>query len=170
MLMTPACTRIVHFARTAYPCLGHSFLSSAHLLLGFLKLNSDQWADLKKARLTFESVKEYLRSHPLRPEQTRRVNDLTLGESAKLAINRAKKTAKKNREQVVWTLHLWQALLEEEEGPASEVLDAHEVDRVKFREHLSEQLSAAELARREKRRKRRLDRDKELRPEFWADP
>ena len=167
--MTPACTRIVHFARTAYPCLGHSFLSSAHLLLGFLKLNSDQWADLKKAHLTFESVKEYLRSHPLRPEQTKKVNDLTLGESAKLAINRAKTTAKMNHEQVVWTLHLWQALLEEEEGPACEVLDAHKIDRFKFREQLTEQLSAAELARREKRKKRRLKRAAMLRPEFWSD-
>src|ERR1043165_8136197 len=90
MLITPACTGIVQFARMGYSCLGHSFLSSAHLLLGLLKLNSEQWAHLKKARLTFESVKEYLKSHPLRPEQTRRVNDLTLGESAKLPLHGAK--------------------------------------------------------------------------------
>jgi len=135
-----------------------------------LKVSSDELEELKAAHLTFVEAKRFLLAHPSAGEETSKVNDIKVGRSASAAIKRAESLAKKNGEHLVWTFHLLLALLNEEQGPACEVLNAHGVDRAKLREWIQQQLDAAELVRREKRKRRRLRRAAELHPEFWANP
>src|SRR5258708_2995293 len=170
MLYTPGCHRAIQFACTAYPCLGHAFLSSAHLLLGLLKVETHHRDVLRKAHLTFQSVKYYLSSHPLPCEASVRVKHVTLGASARSVLDQAEAFAKENRERLIWTSHVLFALIEEQQGPASELLNVQAVDRSSLREHIKADLERNAMVRREKRRRRRLLWSALLHPEFWADP
>jgi len=170
MLYTPGCHRAIQFACTAYPCLGHPFLSSAHLLLGLLKVETHHRDVLRKAHLTFQSVKFYLGSHPLPCEASVRVKNVTLGASARSVLDQAEEFAKENGERLIWTSHVLFALVEEQQGPASELLNVQAVDRSSLREHIKADLERNEIVRREKRRRRRLLWSALLHPEFWADP
>jgi ATP-dependent Clp protease ATP-binding subunit ClpA len=170
MLFTPGCHRAIQFACTAYPCLGHPCLSSAHLLLGLLKVETHHRDVLRRAHLTFQSVKYYLSSHPLPCEASVRVKDVTLGASARSVLDRAEAFAKENHERLIWTSHVLFALVEEQQGPTSELLNVQAVDRSSLREHIKADLERNEMVRREKRRRRRLLWSALLHPEFWADP
>ena len=98
------------------------------------------------------------------------MKDVTLGASARSVLDRAEAFAKENHERLIWTSHVLFALIEEQQGPASELLNVQAVDRSSLREHIKADLERNEMVRREKRRRRRLLWSALLHPEFWADP
>jgi ATP-dependent Clp protease ATP-binding subunit ClpA len=95
---------------------------------------------LRKTGLTQDGVRNYLREHPPAGEQMTRKRGVVVGASASGAIERAESQAMSTKSEYVGTEHVLLALLDEQGGAASGILDAYKSDRATMRQSLVQML------------------------------
>ena len=142
MQVTPRCQQAIDYARSESISLSHSYLSSGHLLLGLLSVNCGAGTVLRKNGLTQDDVRDYLREHPLTGEQTKRKRGVVVGKSASETMQRAYSQARATSCKYVGTEHVLLALLDEQGGAASGILDKYKGDRETMRQSLVEMVSS----------------------------
>ena len=89
MQVTPRCQQAIDYARSSSGSLGHKYLSSAHLILGLLAVDCGAGRVLRKAELTQEGLRDYLREHPPSGEQTTRKKGVVVGASHRPGARKA---------------------------------------------------------------------------------
>ncbi len=144
MQVTPRCQQAIDHARSASVGLGHRYLSSGHLILGLLAVDCGAGGVLGKTGLTRDAVAAYLREHPSTGEQETRKGGVVVGRSASDAMQRAESQARITKCNYVGTEHVLLALLDEQGGAASGILDRFKIDRSTMRRSLVEMFSSAQ--------------------------
>src|SRR6266446_9800853 len=117
MQRTPRCQMAIDYAKKAYGRLGHSHVTSAHLVLGLLTLHGGV-ADtvLKRAGLSIESVERYLSSKRNASEETSECEGAVFGKSATDDLAGAEIQAARSNHTIVGVEHLLLALLAADRG------------------------------------------------------
>ena len=126
---TPRFERVVAYAKESVSRLGHSQVSSGHLVLGLLALgNGIPHNVLRTFGLSGEHVESYLSL--LRPfaDDSALADGVTLGRSALLAIERAEAEASVYGHTYVGTDHLLLAIAKEESGEAADLFASLHID------------------------------------------
>lgn len=141
METTPRCQKALRYAQESLPRLGHSHVSSAHLILGLLTLSGGV-ADalLRKAGLSVESVEGYLPSRRTSSEATTIQDGIPLGSSAVQALERAEAEARARQNTYLGIEHLLLGILDEDHGEATDLLAAVHIDRRRISQTIQEEI------------------------------
>lgn len=141
MKLTPRCLTVVRHAQESLARLKHAGVSSPHLVPGLLILGNGVATHLlRRAGLSIDSVESYLAKLPELSEQTDTSNELTLGESALLAFEKAEASARLMNHTYLGTEHLLIAVLEENSGKAAEMFASFRVDRETLKQTLLQEM------------------------------
>lgn len=148
MRLTPRLEQAIDQARAASARFCHPCVSSAHLVLGLLMADRGVAKVLNSVGLTCAAAEQYLGTHSPRTEPTQQEGEIMFGISAKLAIDCAEqeraeqeRRSRPIRSRYVGTDHLLLALCGEESGDASDLFEAHNVDRARARQLVLEGLA-----------------------------
>lgn len=102
MTTTPRCTLALTYAEQSLTRFSHSRLTGAHLILGLMMLrNGIPFNVLTQSGLSIESVEGYLSSLRLSPEETTKRDNMRLGKSVRLALERAAACARSHHTYVL---------------------------------------------------------------------
>jgi ATP-dependent Clp protease ATP-binding subunit ClpC len=143
MQVTPRCQQAIDFARSLSVGLGHQCLSSGHLIYGLLTVNCGAGAVLRAAGFTPDGVEDYLRKNRPEEQSTTLKGGVAVGITAIGTMERAESEARDTNCNYVGTEHVLLALLEEQRGTASGVLDASKCGRTTMRQSLIGGLSSS---------------------------
>jgi len=141
MKPTPRFERVLGYAKESVSRLGHSQVSSGHLLLGLLALgNGIPHNVLRKFGLSIEHVESYLSL--LRPfaDDSALADGVTLGRSALLAIERAEAEASARGHTYAGTEHLLIAIVKEESGETADLFASLHIDAKRIAAIVSREL------------------------------
>jgi ATP-dependent Clp protease ATP-binding subunit ClpC len=141
MKLTPRCQQTIDHAKAAAARLAQPSATSAHLVLGLLKLSGGCARNvLKGGGLTSEMVNEYLtRVGQQRPDSAP-LYEASLSATALTVLNQAECEAKRFQHTLLGVEHLALALLHEEHGEAAEMFASTGVDRPRMREEIEREL------------------------------
>jgi len=141
MKRSPRCRQAIDCAKQAYGRLGHSHLTSAHLVLGLLSLNGGVGDGvLKRAGLSSESVERYLSSKRIGSGEAIELEGAEFGKSAMDALARAEFEAAAFSHTIFGVEHLTLALLSEERGDAADLFASVHIDCDKLRQTILDQI------------------------------
>lgn len=131
----------IDHAKQAYDRLGHSHLSSAHLVLGLLSLNGGVGDTvLKRAGLSAEFVERYLSTKHTATEEIVEREGASFGRSAANALARAESDATSFNYTILGVEHLTIALLTEERGEAADLFVSSHIEREKLKQTILDQI------------------------------
>src|SRR5438093_8640654 len=141
METTPRCRKALNYAKESLSRLGHSHVSSAHLILGLLTLQGGV-ADnlLRTSGLSVESVERYLSSRRSSAEESTIQDGMALGRSALLAFERAEAETRARQTTYLGTEHLLLGILAEESGEATDLFASIHADRERMRRIIAEEM------------------------------
>jgi len=126
---TPRFEKVLAYARQSVSRLGHSQVSSGHLLLGLLALgNGIPHHVLRGFSLSVERVESYLSLRRPFADDSALADGVTFGRSALLAIERAEAEAGVYGRTYVGTDHLLLAIAKEESGEAADLFASLHID------------------------------------------
>lgn len=141
MQTTPRFEKTVNHAKESLPRLGHSHISSGHLVLGLLVLGTGVAPTvLRKVGLSRESVESYLSSRHSPVASGSGNEQLTLSESALAAFQRGAIEAQKRQHTYVGIEHLLLAILMEENGEAADLFASLHVDKELMRQTIADEI------------------------------
>ena len=142
MKSTPRCKAAIQYAVKTCASLGHSNISSAHLVLGLLSLSGGVGSNvLRSSGLSVESLQKYLAFRQLPAEETIERDGVIFGRSANEALSRAEEEAAKFNHTFLGVEHLALSLLSEQSGPARDLFASLQVDRDKMRQTIVQEIS-----------------------------
>ena len=131
----------IDHAKQSYRRLGHSHLTSAHLVLGLLTLNGGVGDTvLKRAGLSTESVERHLSTARSATEETTEQEGAMFGRSATDALARAETEAAAFHQAILGVEDLTLALLAEEHGDAADLFAASHMDCTELRQTILDEL------------------------------
>jgi ATP-dependent Clp protease ATP-binding subunit ClpA len=141
MQMTPRCRTVLTYAKESLSRLGHSHVSSAHLVLGLLTLHGGV-ADnlLRKSGLSVQHVEGYLSSRCTSAEESTIQDGFVLGGSARSALDRAEAETRARQFTYVGVEHLSLGILAEESGEATDLFASVHGDREKLRQMIEQEI------------------------------
>jgi ATP-dependent Clp protease ATP-binding subunit ClpC len=120
---SPSAFEVLKLANDSLRRLGHSYVSSPHLILGLLRLQKGGAAHaLRNAGLSAELVERFLSSRTSPLEEVTLYNRIPLGESARMALDRADVEARSLKHTYLMPVHLFLGVLMEEAGGAADLL------------------------------------------------
>jgi len=141
METTPRLQKALTYAKESVSRLGHSHVSSAHLILGLLTLSGGV-ADglLRKAGLSVESVEGFLSSRGTSAGATALPDGIPLGSLALQALERAEAEARARQNTYLGIEHLLLGILAEERGEATDLFASVHVDRKRMARAIQEEI------------------------------
>lgn len=146
---------ILDTARTEAANLGQNCIGTEHLLLALLICAAEDVPELP-ASLNPEMVRSAIRILSVGGGHGELPDELT--PNAKKVLDNSYRIARQFQQNYVTAAHLWLALLDEEEGVASRILNAPGIDRKKLRENIARKLAGENNAPpKEKEEKTLLD-------------
>ena len=142
MTTTPRCTLALTYAEQSLTRFSHSRLTGAHLILGLMMLrNGIPFNVLTQSGLSIESVEGYLSSLRLSPEETTKRDNMRLGKSVRLALERAEACARSRDHTYLGTEHLFLGILAEATGEAADLFASVHIDREKLSNIVMQEIS-----------------------------
>jgi ATP-dependent Clp protease ATP-binding subunit ClpC len=144
MKPTPRFQKVLTYAKESASRLGHTEVSSAHLLLGLLALgNGIPHHVLQQFGLSIERVESYLSLKRPFADDSALADGVTLGRSALLAIERAEAEASARGHTYTGTDHLLIAIAKEESGEAADLFASLHIDANRIAAMVSRELDGA---------------------------
>jgi len=129
------------YAKESLARLGHSHVSSAHLVLGLLTLSGGVGDSvLRKFGFTVEGVEAYLSSRHSSAEEATIQDGLPLSRSAVTALERAQVEAHVRQHTYLGVEHLLLGVLAEERGEAADLFGSVHADRDSMRRIITEKI------------------------------
>lgn len=126
---SPYALEVLRLANSSLRRFGHSHVSSVHLILGLLKLQKGGGANvLHNAGFSVGSVEAFLSSSSDSAEEMTIHNGIPLGESARMALDRAEVEARSLKHTYLTPVHLFLGVLMEETGGAADLLASLHTD------------------------------------------
>jgi ATP-dependent Clp protease ATP-binding subunit ClpC len=142
MELTPRVTTAFQRAQKEAEHGGHSCIGSQHVLLGLYLLgNGVQYNVLVQAGLTAESLRGGITQLGPYAEEIQMAGNFVCGTSTVLAMERATKSSQAESYSYLGTERLLLALLDEESGPAADLLTLLMIDKSTARQSLVKELS-----------------------------
>ena len=140
MKITPRCQKALTYAKESLSRLGHSHVSSAHLVLGLLAISGVAVGLLRKAALSVESVEGFLSSRRISAEATTIRDGIPLGNSALQAFERGETGARARQNTYLGTVDLLLGILAEENGEAMDLFASVHFDRERISRTIQEEI------------------------------
>ena len=141
MNRSPRCQAAIDYAKKACSRLGHSHITSAHLILGLITLNGGIGDTvLKRAGLSVESIEKYFSSRHIPGEETVEHDDAVFGCSATDALSRAEQEAAKFAHTILGVEHLALSLLAEAHGEAADLFASLQIECDKLRQTILQEM------------------------------
>jgi ATP-dependent Clp protease ATP-binding subunit ClpA len=124
-MITTSYVQVWIMAKKARRRLGHPVLTSEHLFFACLRLHDQRhWDICRHLPVDVLSVWSHLQETPPSTEPSEDFLGVTLGVSAKTALERAESEAARHGHSMTGTNNLMRALLAESEGPVHSLLAA----------------------------------------------
>jgi ATP-dependent Clp protease ATP-binding subunit ClpC len=124
----------LNFAHESLARLGHSHVTSAHLVLGLLTLGAGVACNvLQNFGLSVQSVETYLSSRHSSAESATLQDGIVVGTSAAESFERAKAEAQAQHHTYLGVEHLLLGIVAEEKGEAADLFASVHVDRDEIR-------------------------------------
>ncbi len=136
--------QVVIIARQEADHFNHNYVGTEHLLLGIIRLGQGVAVNvLRKMGVDFEVVREEVSKAVAQGPETKTVGEIPLTPRAKKVIEYAVEDAERFKHSYVGTEHLLLGLLREEEGVAARIMANLNVDIVKVREEIMNELGVS---------------------------
>ena len=144
MRYTPRAGTAFKLADVEAKSLGHSCVSSEHLVLGLLLLgNGVQFSVLAELGFTADAVRQRLKANQPAVKQFKNIGGIKFGLSAQAALERASHEAVAMSHSYAGTEHILLGLLAEDHGGAADLFALQNVDKVKTRQKILKECRAA---------------------------